>query len=127
MANKSGSKTKGSGRKKGTPNKKSLKLEERAKEMGVDFDEMLIRGIAGDWKYFGFPQKSMMIGKAVIRDYISFEMRMEYLFEALPYVKPKLKQVDHSGEIKTSGILAQVLGELEEDELEDPEESDDDE
>lgn len=116
MANTTGKKTKGSGRKKGTPNKRTMDTlalaEEIIQETGCHPLEVLLRGAAGDWKYFGYKERSLKIGKAIVRDNITFEDRVSCAEKAAKYVSPQLKAVEHSGEVKTGGILAEVLAEL---------------
>lgn len=116
MAKKGSAKAKGSGRKAGTPNKRSedtMALADRViNETGCHPLEVLLRGAAGDWKFFGFKEKSLMIGKAVVRDNITFEDRIECAEKAAKYVSPQLRAIEHSGQLKTGGLLAGVLEEL---------------
>lgn len=129
MANKTGKKTPKSGRKKGTPNKRSFDALAFVEEIGCHPVEVLLRGAAGDWKFFGFKERSLKIGKAVVRDNITFEDRISCAEKAAKYVSPQLKAVEHSGELKTGGLLAEIFAELddESDDSEDDDESDEDE
>lgn len=108
------------GRKKGTPNKRTMDTmalaEQIIQETGCHPVEVLLRGTAGDWKFFGFKEKSLKIGKATVRDNITFEDRISCAEKAAKYVSPQLKAMEHSGEIKRGGLLAEILSELEDDE-----------
>jgi hypothetical protein len=120
MANKTGKKSPKSGRKKGVPNKRTMDTmalaEQIIQETGCHPVEVLLRGTAGDWKFFGFEEKSLKIGKATVRDNITFEDRIACAEKAAKYVSPQLKAMEHSGQIKTGGLLAEIMAELEEDE-----------
>lgn len=126
MANKSGLKTKGSGRKK---NKRNARTEQTMSladkviaETGCHPLEVLLRGAAGDWKWFGFKEKSLKIGKAVVRDHLTLDDRREFARDALPYCSPKLRPVDEKGNTGLSDlerILSEIDGSVsEEDESE---------
>lgn len=80
-------------------------------EIGCHPVEVLLRGAAGDWEYFGFAEKSMRIGKATVRDNITFEDRVSCAEKAAKYVAPQLKAVEHSGEIG-GNWLANIINEI---------------
>lgn len=111
MANKTGTKPKGSGRTKGTPNKRTQNAKELAEQLGVDPLEILLRAAAGDYKFFGFQEKSLKIGKAVVRDFITFEDRVNAAADAAPYIYGKRRYVDEEG---NTGIqsLEKILNEI---------------
>lgn len=109
MANNTGKKTKGSGRKKGTPNKRTIDAQKLAEEIGCDPLEVLLRATAGDWKFFGFKEKSLKIGKAVVRDHITMEDRVSAAKEAAQYIYGKRKQIEHSAPDAEKDTLLGIL------------------
>lgn len=84
------------GRKKGQPNKDRFNLAERAKELGVDPFEILLRFAAGDWKSLGYAfAEDPQSGKHTIDP----SVRSKAASEACQYLYPKKKSIEHSGEI----------------------------
>lgn len=81
------------GRKKGQPNKASLKAEEIAESVGCDPLKILCMFAVGDWEGLGYkgphpdPLKS---------DIISKEQRLRAAVEASQYMFPKRKAIDHT-------------------------------
>lgn len=90
-------KTPGSGRKKGTPNKDTIPLEEKAKEIGVDPFEILLKFAKGDWEGLGFKSATITrIGKngeAYEVDAITPDHRLKAASEACQYLYPKRKAI----------------------------------
>ena len=90
------------GRKKGTPNKKSLPLAERAAAMGVDPFEILLRFAAGDWKGLGYSNENIMTGVdrfgiAVTKPTIDPGLRERAAEGACEYLHPKRKAIEVTG------------------------------
>lgn len=88
------------GRQKGTPNKESLPLEQKAKDLGVDPFDILLKFAAGNWKDLGYENECYFMEKpdgAVKMGYtITPEMRLKAASEACQYLLPKKKAVELS-------------------------------
>lgn len=84
-----------SGRKEGTPNKRSFDARLLAEQLGCDPVEVLLRAALGDWEWFGFTAE-----KTQERPSISFRDRVEAAREAAPYIHQKLKAIEHSGQVE---------------------------
>lgn len=86
------------GRKKGTPNKMTIPLEQKCQELGVDPFEGLLLFAAGNWKKLGYENECYFTEKAdgaVKMGYvISPEMRLKAYQEACQYILPKRKAIE---------------------------------
>jgi hypothetical protein len=83
------------GRQKGTPNKKTVAAMQAAEEAGRVLAENL-----GDKC---FPGDAHALAMALYKDTTQpIEIRLEALKAALPYEKPRLSAVEHSGSIGTT-------------------------
>lgn len=91
-------KPKNAGRKPGTPNKKSLQLEERAAELGVDPFLFLAHFMMGDTKSLG--EEPFVDDETGEETYpkIPLEDRREAAKELMPYLYGKRKPVDKDGD-----------------------------
>lgn len=90
-------KPEGSGRQKGTPNKRTFSAQKVAQELDVDPLEFLIYVLKNDWKALGFKSayKTSKNGKKVTKTpHITFNMRMEAAKELLPYLYAKFKPLE---------------------------------
>lgn len=90
---------KSGGRVKGTPNKKSLHLNERAKELGVDPFKILLHFAAGDYEALGYKEietKYDAQGKEISNLVITPELRCQAAEKACQYLYPKRKAVEIS-------------------------------
>lgn len=101
-------KTPGSGRKKGTPNKDSLSLKERARELGVDPFVILLMYAKGDWKGLGYSSPTKLVasksGECYEVDVITTDHRLKAAAEACQYLHPKRKAIEGSLDLgKTQG------------------------
>lgn len=74
-----------SGRKEGTPNKRSQLIRDYMDKRGVNPAYFCIDLLAGD-------------SEAIGKDLITFEDKQWAVETLLPYVEAKLKQVEHTGE-----------------------------
>ena len=81
-----GYKTPGSGKKKGTPNKASLRVAEKAALLGIDPATVLLFFAAGRWQELGYTQ-----------DVITPEMRIKAAGDVMKYIAPMLKAIEHTG------------------------------
>ena len=92
------------GRKKATPNKKTLELRACAERLGVDPFEVLLLFASGDWKALGYDKSKYLTGSseygAFYRWTIEPAVRSKAAAEACQYLNPKRKAIEHSGEIK---------------------------
>lgn len=91
----------GAGRKKGTPNKSSLKAELIAEELGVDPFKILLLIAAGDYKALGFKNKFRVTS---ITQYgetreptVPMAARAKAAADATKHLLPTLKALEHSG------------------------------
>lgn len=89
---------KNGGRKKGTPNKITRDLFEKAEELGVNPFEILLRFAKGDWAGLGYnsPTKTISAGMGITIevDQIDSEIRMQAAAKACEYLFPKRKSID---------------------------------
>jgi hypothetical protein len=87
----------GVGRQKGTPNKKSLALLERAQALGVDPFEVLLRFAKGDWQGLGYdsPTEIIMTKTGPMeKDRITPDHRLSAASQACQYLYPKRKAIE---------------------------------
>ena len=89
MAFEVGHKKKG-GRKKGVPNKSKCEAQKLAAELGVDPLKILLLVANGDWE-------ALKIDIKRLTDRDKMQMRINAAGEALQYIMPKKKAVEHSG------------------------------
>lgn len=89
------------GRTKGTPNKETQSLRDKAIALGVDPFTVLLMFAKGDWKGLGYPEGTRtyftMQGLEVQEDIIKPEHRLKAASEATQYLEPKRKAIEHSG------------------------------
>lgn len=117
MATVDGKKT--GGRVAGVPNKKSLSALLKAQEMKVDPFEFLLNVIKGDWKALGYESGQIEITMNGIPipvkvDRITLEMRISAAKEAVQYLMPKRKALEHSmKEIPDEELAVEVKERLE--------------
>jgi hypothetical protein len=93
----------GAGRKKGQPNKNTLDVMQKCKELGVDPLEIMLRFAAGDWKGLGYKEEKRVVGIGpkglLIEDYvIDAGLRQKSAKDVSEYLYAKRKAVEHSGE-----------------------------
>jgi hypothetical protein len=89
-----------SGRKPGTPNKKTQELRDLADKLGVNPFEILLHFAKGNWEALGYEGPTVTKvtqGGVVVEDRISPELRSSSAREACKYLFPQLKAVEHSG------------------------------
>lgn len=90
----------GAGRKKGTPNKSSLKAEDIAASVGCDPLKILCMFAVGDWKGLGYagPTETRYAqgGATYEVETISKDHRVKAAKEAAEYLHPKRKAIDHT-------------------------------
>lgn len=94
-------KTPGSGRKSGTPNKKTQALLEKAEALGVDPFEFLCLTLKGDWKAIGLQAKQRVLANGNMESIdpeISFADRYSAARELCQYLYPKRSSVKISAE-----------------------------
>lgn len=100
-------KTPGSGRKKGTPNKKTILADQMAKDLGVDPLEVLLLFTKGDWKALGYEAESTVCYTAAGIEYSKFTIspdnRIAAAKEAVKYLYSQKKAIELSAD-KDSGI-----------------------
>lgn len=90
----------GSGRKKGTPNKKREHLHEVAQKHGVDPFEVLILIAGGKEKELGYPPKyeKLMDSKGTRRvkkvPFISAGDRKDAAYKAIKFLYPELRSIE---------------------------------
>lgn len=99
MGFKGGPKTGGRG--KGTPNKDSVPAEQKARELGIDPFEVLLRFADGDWKALGYESDKVTAGITANgtrweKYTIDPAVRQKAAAEACSYIFPKRKAIDHT-------------------------------
>jgi hypothetical protein len=94
MADSNGNKT--GGREKGTLNKRSLRAQELAEELGCDPLKILLHFAMGDARALGYVSVDEDTGKETV-GVIEPEMRLSAAKEASSYLFPKLKAIEHTG------------------------------
>lgn len=90
------------GRKKGTPNKNSQKLIDRANELGINPFEILLHFAAGNAEEMGMKPtltRYNITGQPYTIETIPVELRQKAAKDACEYIYPKRKSID----IKTDG------------------------
>lgn len=90
------------GREKGTPNKNTQTLREKAEQLGVDPFEIQLLFAKGDWSSLGYPSQSRVVsytkdGVEILQDYIQPDLRLKAACEATKYLEPQRKAIEHSG------------------------------
>ena len=94
------------GRKKGTANKSSLPLLEKANALGIDPFEILLYFAKGDWKKLGYSKGKRKVSAGmttIMVDVIEPELRASAAKSACEYIHPKRKALDISS---TNPILS---------------------
>tara|TARA_Y100001963_G_scaffold17759_1_gene21945 strand:- start:36226 stop:36594 length:369 start_codon:yes stop_codon:yes gene_type:complete len=100
-------KTPTSGRKKGTPNKRTKHAIELAERLGVDPLEVLLHITSNNWKALGYEsgetEKVLKDGGTIMVERIELKDRLGAAKEACKYVYPTRKAVDFSASESTEG------------------------
>lgn len=90
--------TKTGGRRKGVPNKDSLPLHEKARELGVDPFRILLLFAKGDWEGLGYPSETEVRcgkgGETYEVDRITSQQRLAAASDACQYLYPKRKAIE---------------------------------
>ena len=96
----SGVRTKIGGRSKGTPNKKTQALMDKAEELGVNPFEVVLLYAKRDWAALGFESATVTRcakgGETFEEDRITAKMQLDAASEACQYLYPKRKAIEHS-------------------------------
>jgi hypothetical protein len=91
------------GRQKGTPNKKTQEANELAQKLGVDPFAILLHFSAGNWKALGYKSQTEVRYSQAGEPYevlvIQPDMRISAAKEAVKYIRPQLKAIEHKGDI----------------------------
>lgn len=104
-----------SGRKKGTPNKRTASLLEKAEELGVDPFQILLHVASGNWKALGYEEANFVVsytedGNAIERERITLQDRAKAAKDVCEYLHPKRKALEHSlGEGSEQGFKVVVV------------------
>jgi hypothetical protein len=109
------------GRKKGTPNKKTLNASIIAEEIGVDPFQVLMHFVVGDYESLGIPELSSVLTKEGVVEKLSItpEMRLSAAKEACQYIYPKRKAIEQVSEInQKTYVLAYNNDEIDVEEIE---------
>ena len=87
------------GRKKGTPNKKTMQLLERCEALNVDPFHIQLLFANGDWAALGYKSEFdvKLIGENAVEErVISPELRQKSAAEVCQYLYAKRKAIEHS-------------------------------
>ncbi len=87
---------KSGGRKPGSPNRIKRELIEKAEELGVDPFEVLLMIAKGDCEGLGIKTGG-----------ISLSERLKAAAEAAQYLFPKLRGVEHTGDLKVTSVQSE--------------------
>lgn len=94
-------KTPGSGRKKGTPNKRHPAAKELADKLGIDPFHVLLLFVSGDWQALGYERRTVThysaSGDSYEIDVIEPSLRLSAAKEATQYLYAKRRQEDSEG------------------------------
>ncbi len=97
------------GRAKGTPNKPTQTLVDKAQELGCDPFEILLRFAKGDWKGLGYEKetetKFTAAGIEFDEHVIKPEMRVKAAAEACQYIHAKRKAIEQTVDPALSELL----------------------
>lgn len=91
-----------SGRKKGTPNRRSFNAQELAERLGVDPLEVLLHATNNNWQALGYDSgiQTKLVGEnAVTEDTIPITVRITAAKEAAQYLYSKRRAVEHTGQV----------------------------
>ena len=103
------------GRQKGTPNKRTVRAQELAEELGCDPLRVLMAIVQNDWEFLGYSSpevtKVLKDGGTIVVDRIELDQRLQAAKEACQYLYPKLKAVEHSGSIEGEHFFVPVTRE----------------
>lgn len=95
-------KPKTGGRPPGALNKRSQELKELAEELGINPFEIMLRLAANDWEGLGYKEGERRIevagGGSYYEDVIPPALRGQMAKEAIKYLAPQLKSVEHSSD-----------------------------
>lgn len=98
----------GSGRAKGTPNRKSLLAEDLAHKLGVDPLEILLHFTKGDWKALGYKSEETAHYTSAGEEYgkltIQPEVRVSAAKEAVKYIYSQKKAIELSNQVESEGF-----------------------
>lgn len=100
------------GRKKGTRNKNNAPLFEKAKELKIDPFEVLLHFAKGDWKALGYESETITVySKDVVNEEYTIQpiVRQRAAAEACQYLYPKLKAIEHTGEIDANAQAQLII------------------
>lgn len=90
------------GRQKGTPNRATQDLINKARELDVDPFEVLLLYVKRDWKALGFSSptetKVLKDGGTIEIERITSDMQIECAREVCQYLYPKRKAIEFSNE-----------------------------
>lgn len=88
------------GRVAGTANKKTIEVQEIAKNLGVNPFEILLYFAKGDWKKLGYASNTTtrysVAGEPYEEDIISPELRSSSASKACEYLYPKRKAIEQT-------------------------------
>jgi len=100
------------GRAKGTGNKATSPVKQKAEELGIDPFEVLLYFAAGDWKSLGYKAETYTVhSKDYSNEFLSIEpsTRAKAASDACQYLYPKLKQIDQKHiDVKSLDIDDQI-------------------
>jgi len=101
MAMPKGRKNPNAGRIKGTPNRRTWELQDRAKALGVDPFEILLLFAKGDWQALGYEKEERLVSISdhgqIYEHVIPPALRQKSARDAAEYLYPKRKAVEVIG------------------------------
>ena len=103
------------GKKKGSVNKATQSLQDRARELGINPFEIQLFIAAGKWKELGYTKETKteytQFGVPVEVERFPIELRQKAAKDVSPYLYPQLKSVEHKGDAANNFMqtLAQVM------------------
>lgn len=96
------------GRAKGTPNRSTQELLNKAQEMGVDPFEVLLLFASGDWENLGYKEETYVASTSesgsTYKYHIDPAVRAKSAAEACQYLYPKRKAIELSNDGEDRGF-----------------------
>ncbi len=99
------------GRRPGTPNKRTTLMRDKAEELGVDPMEVVLLFAKGDWRALGYKEETFISSTSEFGNTIEYTippvLRAKCAMDAIQYIAPKLKSIEHVKENPMDGLTGE--------------------